>query len=553
MTGDASGTSTAGGSPRAEGGRAPRWHVPLLVVLGLFVFFFGLGSYSVVNGDEGIYHVIAATMVERGDFTHLDYHGQHRVYDTFMNAPTQYWARAALIAAFGDNLWTMRLLSACFGLATVLAVHRLASELDPAPGRVAALLAALVQLTSFQFVYLHGARTGELDAVVSFLFVAIAIAFLRGVRAAASTAGATAGGSFVPHHLLLALLLSVKVPAVIVPIAAELLFFATTKAARTHFSRWALCGLAVLPLGLVWHVAQALALGDEFREVLAKMSGEAEGTVGGGAYSGGPLENLVWYGERALHGLFPWSLAVLPALVGLWLAPKTERERAGWRFVLLLALAVWLFFAAVSKRFPWYPLPSYPLFAVAIGAWLARLARESLSSAARSLNLLLAAAVLALLPWIAVPITGVRPLVDRAAVFPMDVAWRTFEPLGTPGVVALTFALVLGLFLAVRRLAPGRSGRFPAGLLACALLSVGALRVLLPLGSLAHESHLARLHAKLELERAAGRAIPYPIVLPESEGWLRVQYYFGRRFRVEQVGRAILLQGEKAAEQRRRE
>ncbi len=500
----------------------PRWHVPLLLLLGLPVFFLGLASYSVVNGDEGIYHTIAATMVERGDWTHLDYHGQHRVYDTFMNAPTQYWARAILISLFGDGLWTMRILSAAAGLATVVLVYRLVALIDPRPGRLGPLLAALVQLTSFQFVYLHGARTGELDAVVCLLLVLLAITFLRAVQGERS---------FVAHHVCLVLLLTVKLPAVLIPVVAELALFATTRSARGSFGRYVRAGLVVVPLGLVWHAFQAASLWDEFREVATKMTGEAGGSVGGGEYVGGPLENLRWYAAKALHGLFPWSIALLPAALAIGIARKEDDERTGWRLALFLAVAVWLFFLVVSKRMPWYVMPSYPFVAAAVGVWLSR------CTEGRRLDVVLAAAVLGVVLCLRVPATDVRPLIERAARFPAELSWASGGALLLGGIAVAAG----GLHLAIRSRLP----RLVPTAVLLVLLCLAAVRVGRPLGSLEHESELARLAAQLEEDRSAGRPIRYPVAIPESEGWLRVQFHFGRRFLAVKRGNAILLQGEK--------
>ena len=122
-------------------------------MLSLPVFFYGLGHYGPVNNDEALYHGIAEHMVATGDWFHLFFRGEERIYDVYMNAPLHYWARALLISSFGNSYWTMRILSALFGLATVLATAALARTVA---GPRAALTAGLVQLTTVQFVYLHG-------------------------------------------------------------------------------------------------------------------------------------------------------------------------------------------------------------------------------------------------------------------------------------------------------------------------------------------------------------------------------------------------------------
>ena len=65
---------------------------PALLLVGLVtpLLFYGLGRYSVVNGDEAIYHAVAVHMLESGDWLQLVFRGAVREYDTFMNAPLQY-------------------------------------------------------------------------------------------------------------------------------------------------------------------------------------------------------------------------------------------------------------------------------------------------------------------------------------------------------------------------------------------------------------------------------------------------------------------------------
>ena len=519
--------------------RAPRWHVPLLVLLGLPLFFYGLGSYSVVNGDEGYYHSVAALMVEAGNWFKLDYFGQHRVYDTFMNAPLQYWARAVLIAVFGDNLWTMRLLSAAFGLLTVLAVYRLGAELDSRADKRTGLFAALIQLTCFQFVYLHSARTGELDSIVACLITLTALTFLRAVRD---------GRSFLPHHLCLAVLFTVKLPILAIPVLAELLFFATAASARSQFRRYALSGFAIVPLGLIWHMIQAGVLWDDFLGVAGKMRAEASGAKGGGDFSGSPLENVAWYAQKLLFGAFPWSLVFLPA-IGMSLAPAVRRARESdgmaLRTLLLFTLVVWIFFACVSKRFSWYILPALPFLAVIAGWWLTR-ATEKLSGA----SAILVAAVVTLFVGLNVRIEGFRPLIDRTPRIPMDVTWRELEPLGTTATLSVLFPLLaVSLWLAARKW-PQTSAKAVGQALFVVLLLFATVRVANPLGSLENVSELEVRFRRIEANRIEGRQIRYPIVIPESMGYLRVQHYFGRSYHVERrsvgpVGAQLLITGEK--------
>ena len=205
--------------------------VPCLALMGVLtllsvpVIFYGLGDYGLVNGDEGVYHSISRNMLESGNWWRLEFTGEHRVYDTFMNSPLQYWLRGNVIRVLGDNYWSMRISSAVFAWLSVLALFTLVWWM--ATPR-AAFLAALAQLTTFQFIYQHGARTGELEPFVCFLLIAAALTFLRGIFE---------GRSFALHVLCIGLLANFKMPLVILPLLADLAFFAVASEHRPHLRR----------------------------------------------------------------------------------------------------------------------------------------------------------------------------------------------------------------------------------------------------------------------------------------------------------------------------
>ena len=96
-------------APETETTRVSEAQIVLAIALLAMAFLFiGIGRYGVVNADEAIYHGIAERMAETGDFLHLDFRGEPRVYDAFMNAPLHYWARAALISLFDSSRVTMQ-------------------------------------------------------------------------------------------------------------------------------------------------------------------------------------------------------------------------------------------------------------------------------------------------------------------------------------------------------------------------------------------------------------------------------------------------------------
>jgi len=465
----------------------------LAIALVATAFLFtGLSRYGVVNADEAIYHAIAERMLETGDLLHLDFRGEPRVYDAFLNAPLHYWARAALIAGFGSNAFTMRALSAGFGVVSVLVTWALALRLA---GPRAAALAAAVQLTSFQFVYLHGARTGELDTLVTCLLAASALLLFRALDEQRS---------FLPHHLTVAALFLTKAPLAIVPVTASLVLLSLRAETRRRLPGYLRTGAALLPLALAWHATQLVLhadrAGDVLNAMLAQASGgdrdvEALGVVGNARYYAGVL----------LYGAFPWSMLYPFALVR---ALRSDPIAAGLRRGLAFATALLAFFLLVSKHYAWYAMPALPFLSVAVGVWLAELA----SRGAGRLAAFGAGVALASLLWADVDIFGTNPFGARALGFPMQLGWRS--PAGVPALAALPLAGLAGLGLRALLRRSGRpAARLAGGAAVALLLATASLRNLAPFAYLDTRAPIEDTRRALERAHREGRPIDYPVRL----------------------------------------
>jgi 4-amino-4-deoxy-L-arabinose transferase-like glycosyltransferase len=455
-----------------------------------------------VNSDEAIYHGIAEQMAASGDWLRLDFRGEPRFTDSFLNAPLHYWLRAVLIEGFGSNTWTLRILSALAGTGTVLATAGLAARIA---GTRAALFAGLLQLGTFQFVYLHGAGTGELDALVSLLCVALAWLFLRGVED---------GRSFVPHHLALCALGWTKTPLVLAVLAIELGLFATRPASRARLRAYATTGLALLPLALSWHLLQLALLWDRVPGVVATFWDQARGTRSDGEYLG-PAGNALFYLRTLAWGAFPWSVVLPFALVA---ALHEPRRRA----LLVWPLGLLVFFTAIGKHYAWYVLPVYPFFAIALGAWLADLPQQRTPFA-----LALAGASLVTL-LLALDATPANPFAQVALTYPMSFQLRGAPPLWLAALVGVCTGAVL---LAMQR-AGRRTHELAAWAFALLLGGSTLQRVTEPLADLGHQSAMDRLRASLDQQQATGAPLAYPIRVPPGSPQI-ARFLFGEDFEIE--------------------
>ena len=492
--------------------------VPCLALMGVLtllsvpVIFYGLGDYGLVNGDEGVYHSISRNMLESGNWWRLEFTGEHRIYDTFMNSPLQYWLRGNVIRVLGDNYWSMRISSAVFAWLSVLALFTLVWWM--ATPR-AAFLAALAQLTTFQFIYQHGARTGELEPFVCFLLIAAALTFLRGIFE---------GRSFALHVLCIGLLANFKMPLVILPLLADLAFFAVASEHRPHLRRWLIACL-FLPLAFVWHLAQFFWIGEEVSHAFRSMLGKIAPSDPAAKVKG--LASPLYYAWVIFFGAFPFSVAYPFAIADNLRRPgKADDESRKLLLLLLYAVVVYLFFCFLDVRYPWYVLPAIPFLSALLGVWLDRFGMDRGVVISVVAPALLVSLLLCLEPATYNPfsIQGWHPQWG-------GIAWRDSGPVSAAWICPILFLATGGVALWARsRL----EARYPLLLLPilCALLFAPAfLRVLRPLQFLDTQSEVETLHQELHRQLSSGQPLRYPIEVREL-GPLKVRYFFGDDFRI---------------------
>jgi len=483
--------------------------VSILLALCAVVLLFRLGSYGLVSGDEAFYHGVAESMVETGNWFSIDFRGQHRPYDTFMNAPLQYWLRAGLIELFGSNYWTMRIASASFGIACVLLVYRM---LLPIAGIRAAFLAGCVQLTTYQFVYLHSARSGVVETTLAFLFALTAHLFLGAIRGRRG---------FIAHHLCIAALVNLKLPTAIIPLLAELVYFAIDRDARRVAGRWLVTGIAIAPLALAWHLVQAFALDEPILAVLQRMAIQGASQQDFWSASSG---NLLFYAGTLLYGTMPY------ALLYPWAIWRTLRDAgaqrgdatACWRLYALFAAAVAGFFVTIGKNSDWYMIPALPFLSAFVGVRLAGAWQNGLGRGAW-LGL---AGLATLLIWLDVDLSA-NPFDPFAPATRAAIRWNSFGVVEPWWGIPLTFAAFAGCLAWL----PARSGRtLPVLLLLCSAGFAG-VRVALPLAHTGYMSSTESIWRDLSTARMMDFAVDYPVEIPQGSAIsAKTRFYFARDF-----------------------
>jgi 4-amino-4-deoxy-L-arabinose transferase-like glycosyltransferase len=146
----------------------PHKHRTLLTAVGvlltaLFLYFVGLGSYPLLDPDEGRYAEIPREMLESGDFItpRLNY------VKYFEKPPLYYWLTAGSMAVFGQKEWAVRLVPAMAGFLSLLLIMGLGKRMFDGPTGV---MGAWIYLTSVIPTIL--ARLPIIDGVFSLILTA---------------------------------------------------------------------------------------------------------------------------------------------------------------------------------------------------------------------------------------------------------------------------------------------------------------------------------------------------------------------------------------------
>ena len=136
-----------------------RWLALITLAIAALNLGYRLDREIVTTWDESLYATSAAEMVKSGDWLVTTFHGDVDYYNT--KPPLNVWLIASSFKLFGINLWALRLPSFLAAFATIAVVQTWCRRVLNA---TTAILATLVLSTTFGFLYVHSARSGNPDA-----------------------------------------------------------------------------------------------------------------------------------------------------------------------------------------------------------------------------------------------------------------------------------------------------------------------------------------------------------------------------------------------------
>ncbi len=402
--------------------------VLLLVAVGTLVLAAGRDPW---DPDETRYLQITREMLDRENPFLLTFDGEP--YSD--KPPLYFWAMAPLVAVLGPTSALAGMLPALLAfLLLPVAVARLGRnlDLDVVTGRWGGFLA----VTMFLPALVAGGCRMDLPFT---LLIVLALAELGRL---ANHRTRTA----LPFWVLTGLAVLTKGPlAIILPLLAAAPLLRDHRLRRRLFSlRSVAAGVAVVA---VWLVPAAIAGGREwFMDAVVHQSA-------GRAVASFAHREPWWYHLGTVPlGLIPWSFAVLAALTRL--ATQRHALAGAGRLLLHFPVATILLLSAISGKTLLYPLPLYPVVALAAAWWIlddpGAPSRRLVLGLAGALGLLLAAGhLLVLAPHRDLALEGFARWAPAIGMAIPSLAALALAGAGAGLAAARAAALVVPLFIAL--------------------------------------------------------------------------------------------------------
>lgn len=326
-----------------------------LILVGLFLFTYNLGSLYFVDEDEAMYAEVAREMLERQDWIY-----PHCNYAYWIDKPPLVpWGIAISFKLFGINEFTVRLWHSIIAVFGILVIYLIAKELFNSE---VGLFSGLILATSLQYFY--QARMVLCDIPLTF-FITLSLYFFL---------------IFVRRRIIFFYYLSVVAMALatltkgpigfVIPVLVIgiYLFFTREKLFTRSGPLHTLMGLLLFS-GIVspwfimqilrykWHFIDRFFLFKNLERILRPIDVVSTKTKPDPIYS---------YIFIIAAGFLPWS-GVMCYSVYQWIKKCRKEKKKEIFFPLMWAGVIFLLFTLVAMKVPRYIMPIYPVLAIITG------------------------------------------------------------------------------------------------------------------------------------------------------------------------------------------
>lgn len=320
-----------------------------ILVVVLFIMFFQLGSYPLLDPDEPVYAQTPREMMAAGDMV------SPRIYGDFWydKPPMYYWLVAASSKVFGEGEFAARFPSALLAVGGVLMLFFSISRLFNV--RVA-MFSALILATSLEYFYLG--KAAVTDMTLNFCLMASLLAFIE--------------KRYLLFYLFSGLAVVTKGPIGLFFPAMIAFLYLLVMNRWTELRRMSIirgCGL-FFAVAAPWYLLMTYFHGSAFLDTFLGFHNVTRFT------SPEHAAGAVWYYfiPVLLVGFFPWTPILFQSI---WTALTCNRqERPLLLFFLLWAAVVFLFFSLSATKLVSYILPMFPPLAVIAGWYIDQLSGQ---------------------------------------------------------------------------------------------------------------------------------------------------------------------------------
>lgn len=348
------------------------WFI-FLLSSALILYLIGLGNLPLRDWDEGYYGTVAKDIYKTGNWLYITYYNK----PFLLKPPLIIWLISISYSIGGISEFTTRFpctfLTAC-GVPLLYLIGR-----NLFTSRLPAIFSTLVYLTLLPVVR-HG-RLAMLDGPINTFFLFSIFCLLQSYSQPFWIIGVGIGLGLIAFTKgILAVALG--------GILGIFCFFNRSLKRIKNPVLWGGFILGFSPV-ILWYSLQIIKYGDKFIEVhflqqnLDRLSTAVEGNQGSVWYY---IIELVKYS-------FPW-IFFLPG--GLILAIKKCQQ--SWAKLVLVGFILFIgIISLMGTKLPWYIMPIYPFFSLAVGVYLAEVLQNHEQSYPKILGFLLFISSLAIL------------------------------------------------------------------------------------------------------------------------------------------------------------
>lgn len=326
------------------------WTIGFLFA-AILLYTIALGNLPLRDWDEGIVAQVVREMGRgEGNWLHPKMVGNI----PYLNKPPLvHWFIAALTYFTGMDEFFIRFFPSLLTALSVPLFYQLNRELFP--HRITAVFSTLVYLTLMPLVR-HG-RLAMLDGAVIFFFLLFLFCLLRSRRDLRYTLGVGLGWG------LLCLTKGIVLGILLASIG---FFFLLWDTPRLLNSRYLWLGLlfGIIPV-VGWYFLQYQHYGLMF--INANLVHESWNRIW--EQVGGHREGPGYFLLELVKYPWPWQLFWIPGLVLTW-----QNRNFSWAKLILIWTGIYLTaISGMTTKLPWYILPLYPVFSLAVGVYLAQI------------------------------------------------------------------------------------------------------------------------------------------------------------------------------------